>query len=62
MKNSGSYYLSLRPRGKTQLKEVMKKIKDKISPTNRLKNVFGKIDNKEIKNVQREKSKSKTDK
>ena len=40
----------------------MKKIKDKISPTNRLKNVFGKIDNKEIKNVHREKSKSKTDK
>ena len=36
----------------------MKKIKDKISPTNRLKNVFGNIKDKEIKNVPQEKSKS----
>lgn len=40
----------------------MKKIKDKISPTNRLKNVFGNIKDKEIKNVQQGKSKSETNK
>ena len=40
----------------------MKKIKDTISPTNRLKNVFGVNKDKEIKNVRQEKSKSKPNK